>query len=254
MTLIGVGLKDVFGIRVADVVVPYLFGNLSVATDTRAKAALDFPWPNAVKSLRTLDFIQFVSPDILINSSHASSNLTNTARRLLPTDGASASPVAHPHVPSDLGIQFPNGFLFAFSLVGQVYYSKDSCIRTGQWKEDGQGGCVDCPTGGIWSICMMTSRCTNAKAMPHLTTSIVVFVFVLAVLAEDNAFGLPPSIGRTMSRRHPHSVHSTLLVPALVSSTRPRSPPKLSARARRTRSCAPMVTSGTTVRNVPMGV
>ena len=150
MTLFGVGLSAVIGVRIAGHIVPFEHGNVSVMTSDDAKAALALPWPHSVKELQTLEYVRFLSPSII-----SSTNATN-ASTLASTDSSSrrlmtTTETVNPHVTSDLAIQFPNGFLFAYSLVGQLYYSKDSCLKAGQWKEDGLGGCEPCPTGGQWS-------------------------------------------------------------------------------------------------------
>jgi hypothetical protein len=81
-----------------------------------------------VCALSTVGFIRFKAPSILINTTAGGANSTLAGRRLLAGSSVDLSTyIVNPHVASDLAIEFLNGFLLADSLVGQVYYSKDTC-------------------------------------------------------------------------------------------------------------------------------
>ena len=216
ITLLGLNLDYITGMRIAGSVVPFSRGYVDRSSTTAlgavARAALNLPWPDSVRSLTVLSFMAFVAPSTIVvsadgNSTYswadlhgssagrapgstgmgtgeAPSSTAMPARRLLAVDESGVNTtITTSHVSSDISIVLvrnrnsnsalraraarsdwwthsvgsvcflsfvtvqPNRFKFAYTLNSLIYYTKSSCILEGQWKEDGSGGCLACPTG-----------------------------------------------------------------------------------------------------------
>jgi hypothetical protein len=183
-TLVGLGFDVVTGVRIAGVVLPFSRGNISVASNARLQTILQQPWPNEVRAMAELEFIRFIAPTIVSNSTELEvsrstggggtsdsalqlqtllsalvphSQFDSSTRRhlLQSTNGADSTALttgtsngAGVRVSSDLAVEFPSGFKFAYSLNSMVLYSVDPCIQEGQWKQNpSTGGCISCPGG-----------------------------------------------------------------------------------------------------------
>jgi hypothetical protein len=167
----GVGLDSIYRMQIAGqsvtfdpaTVVPF---NASVSAETKEMLAR---FPQFAGSMQMLSF---VSPSLVpnitaaTNASYSSSSSTGgdggfemssygsasaSSRSLLSSAGNPASAYKLLTLDSLLlsaGKSVEVGFL-QLNFTSMVFYSSSTCVLPGQWIEDGYGGCMECPEGGV---------------------------------------------------------------------------------------------------------
>lgn len=77
ITLLGLNLDYITGMRIAGSVVPFSRGYVDrdsrTALGTVARAALNLPWPASVRALQVLSFMSFVAPSTIVVSADGNS-------------------------------------------------------------------------------------------------------------------------------------------------------------------------------------
>ena len=89
-----------------------------------------------------MDRVQLVSPS-LVEAARISASGNGTAELTNPKPA---------YQMLSLGVFLPASLLpTQLNYSSVVFYSSQLCVDAGVWKDDGQGGCLPCPVGAMWS-------------------------------------------------------------------------------------------------------
>jgi hypothetical protein len=154
MTLYGLMLTSLVRLRIAERVVPFSVEAVDVNNlDAEAAGVLQRQGSDFAERLQR---VQFQTPSLIsVNRSVLTSSVSpRLPGRELMASSDGVNPVsAYEQV--TLNSNLPGRSLdgtVELNLTHLLYYSSSSCIAVGEWKEDGLGGCVQCPPGGYWSV------------------------------------------------------------------------------------------------------
>jgi uncharacterized membrane protein YgcG len=145
VSLYGVGLDSLQTIAVAGRLTSFELSTGLDVTDAEVAAVLASIGQQYATRLQA---VRFLSPALVtVNSSaNGTASLSLTSRRLLenPRSAYQTLTLRSSYARGD-GSDQP----LELNYTRLLYYSSSTCLSAGEWKEDGLGGCLLCPTGGF---------------------------------------------------------------------------------------------------------
>jgi hypothetical protein len=167
ITLYGVGLETLRRVLVAGRDAPFQLAGAASNSNSGEWSAVLGRWPSFADRLQRVELVapalitRNTTASVLKPSSVAVHNGDSVSRAMLSTEGvaeeADAVVVNPPAAYQMLTLSSllladgsGSGRLLELNFSNVLYYSSSTCRAEGQWKEDGAGGCVQCPPGAFW--------------------------------------------------------------------------------------------------------
>jgi hypothetical protein len=157
----GVGLDYASRMSLADRILDYTSAVWMNATDSDEAASVLELVQRAIP-IQRIQMLTFITPALVRIRNFT--NITSDASALASATGVAFGPVQQdelemlvnpPNAYKPLkitallpGTQMPQSINFT----RLVFYTSSECIAAGIWKDDGQGGCLPCPAGGVWYV------------------------------------------------------------------------------------------------------